>query len=129
MELTKKVLAIIVIFSVIGTAVALAAVFNLGGFGTAVAGAGGPAAAGIYKIGNAPLLWASSGGWPTLAAFYLGFVALIFAFAWVIWHFDVPYKITGATAAPEIQSHVTTREPEEPERAPQPQSVPVEKGT
>lgn len=125
MELTKKILAIIVAVSVAITLFAVAVWQNIGGLGTSLTGAGGPVASGFYKIANAPLLWASSGGWPTLAVFYCGFIAVMFGFAWVIWHFDVPYKITGATQQPLGDlTHSVTREPEEPERAPQP--IPAE---
>jgi hypothetical protein len=42
-----------------------------------------------------------------------------FSFAYLIWHYDVPYKITGATAASPASSYDNTvaREPAEPERS------------
>ena len=120
--LSKKILATIIIIAVVIALIAFAAIFNVGNFGASMAGAGGPVAAGFYNLSAGFLKWALSGGWPTLAVFYLlGLIVIPFSFAFIIWHFDVPYKITGAATATNPASgynNLTPREPAEPERAP-----------
>ncbi len=122
-NISKKVLAVIIVVSSVVTAIAIFAAFNIGGFGDAVAGTGGPVAKGFYEIFNAPLLWGSSGGWPTLIAVYVGGVTIILLFAYVVYHFDLPAKITGATSTqPDYSPSLSAypKEPAEPERAPEP---------
>lgn len=123
--LSRKVLAVIITVAVILTIIAMLAIFYKP-FGEAVSGFGGPVGAGIVTALSAPLQWALSGGGPTLAVFYGLALAIIFGFAYWVWHWNIGYKITGITAASELPSHSVTHEPEEPERAPQPQSVSVE---
>jgi hypothetical protein len=120
MELSfkKYLLITIPIFAVV--IFALLAYLNVGGIGTKISGVGGPFAAGFQKLLIGPLTWASAGGWPTLAIFYLvGLIAIPFSFAYIIWHYDVPYKITGATAPSPASTYDNSmkREPDEPERS------------
>jgi hypothetical protein len=120
MELSfkKYLLITIPIFAVV--IFALLAYLNVGGIGTKISGVGGPFAAGFQKLLIGPLTWASAGGWPTLAIFYLvGLIAIPFSFAYLIWHYDVPYKITGSTAASPASTYDNSmkREPDEPERS------------
>jgi hypothetical protein len=103
----------IVIFAVVAYA-------NLGGIGTKLAGVGGPFASGFQKLLTGPLTWASAGGWPTLAIFYLvGFIVVPFSFAYLIWHYDVPYKFSSSTQSSPASNYDNSmkREPEEPERS------------
>jgi hypothetical protein len=116
MELSfkKYLLITIPIFAVV--IFALLAYLNVGGIGTKLSGVGGPFASGFQKLLTGPLAWASNGGWPTLAIFYLvGFIAVPFSFAYLIWHYDVPYKITGSTAPSQITGYVAQRQPEDAE--------------
>lgn len=122
MELSKKLLAIIIIVAVSLTIVAVMAIFNIGGVGDSLAGAGGPFANGLYKVFKSPYEWALSGGWPTLAVVCLLFwVILPCSVAYAVWHYDIPYKITGAVAESPATGFGNTMqaEPQEPERAPQ----------
>lgn len=121
MNISTKVLATLIIVACSITAFAAIAAVNWGGLGDTLAGFGGPVAAGIYNLAIGPVNWALSGGWPTLAVFYLiGIIVVPFTFAYIIWHFDVPYKIQGATATTPANDYTNTmrREPEEPERSP-----------
>jgi hypothetical protein len=120
MELSfkKYLLITIPIFAIV--IFALLAYLNVGNIGTTLSGVGGPFASGFQKLLTGPLTWASTGGWPTLAIFYLvGLIALPFSVAYIIWHYDVPYKITGATAPSPASSYDNSmkREPDEPERS------------
>lgn len=120
-QLSKKALAVIivVVFALTLTVVLIAVNFN--GWGTALAGVGGPFANNVYNVFNGVPLWISSGGWPTLAVGILIFiVALPLLAAYAVWHYDVPYKITGAVAPNPASTFTNTmqREPSTPERAP-----------
>jgi len=97
--LSGKPLIAVIAICVFIAVFAFAAVFNVGGLGTALAGVGGPVGSAFYSFFNAPVAWASAGGWPTLAAFYATFIVVMLVFAYVVWHFDLPYKVTGAQAA------------------------------
>jgi hypothetical protein len=121
MNISAKVLAILIIVACSIAVFAVMVAANLFGLGDALAGAGGPVAAGIYNLAIGPVNWALTGGWPTLAVFYLiGIIVVPFTFAYIIWHFDVPYKISGATAVTPANDYTNTmkREPDEPERSP-----------
>lgn len=120
MESYKKYLIILAIIIPL-VIVATLAFTNFAGIGDQLKGAGGPFAAGLYNVAVGPLNWALGGGFPTLALFYLlGLVVLPFSVAYIIWHYDVPYKIQGATAPSPTSAYTNTmsREPPEPERAP-----------
>ena len=109
--------AVVIFIAVLITLVAT----NTFGWGAAVAGFGGPVAAGLYKIFISPLNWALSGGWPTLAAFILfGFVALPIGVAALSHHYHIPEKFQNTVAPNPSNAYTSTvkREPEEPERAP-----------
>ena len=100
MEIGKKWLAVIIILAIVLTAFSFAVIFNVGGLGSSLAGAGGPIASGFYNLLVTPLNWALSGGWPTLAVFFLiGFVAFPCLLAYLVWHNDIPYKILGQPGA------------------------------
>ena len=125
MQVSKKVLAVIIAFSVAVTLLGVACYMDWGGIGTVLAGAGGPVAQGFYNIFNAPLLWGSQNGWPALAAVYCGIVAIVVGFAYVVVHYDVPAKLKGAASSqPDLSPSLSSlpKEPEEPERAPAPVS-------
>ena len=83
-------LAIIILITALVTLVAV----NFNGWGTSLAGAGGPIAAGLYSFANNIPIWISSGGWPTLA---IGII--VFVFAWplicciIFWQKDIPYVL------------------------------------
>jgi hypothetical protein len=120
MEMGLKKYLLITIPILLIVIFAFLAYFNVGGIGSSLSGVGGPFARGIYNLAIAPLNWALGGGWPTLAVFYLiGFVVVPFALAYAVWHYDWPYKITGATANSAVAGYDNTmkREPDEPERA------------
>lgn len=107
---------ILVIIVIIGTLVAV----DFQGWGKALAGAGGPFAAGLYNALVTPFKWAASGGWPTLGAALAIIGILMIASAWSVWHYDIPYKFTGAASSSSSQTmaNTTKREPDEPELAP-----------
>lgn len=117
MDISKKALIIILIIAIAITAFAVAVIANLGGLGTKLAGVGGPFATGLYKLFNGIPLWISGGGWPTLLVGILVFIVIIpCSVAYITWHYDVPYKITGTTAPINGYGNNTVqREPEEPE--------------
>jgi len=115
----KVFIAIITIFVIIAIIAVLIAM-NFMGWGTALSGIGGPFAAGFYKLLVSPLSWASVGGWPTLLVFYIiSFAIIPLLVAYSVWHFDIPYKITGSTAPSPASNYDNSmkREPEEPERS------------
>jgi len=119
--LSKKGLAILIIIVFTLTLITALIAVNFQGWGTSLAGVGGPFAANMYNLFNGVPVWISSGGWPTLAAGILIFlVGLPLLAAYAVWHYDVPYKITGATAPNPTSSYTNTmnREPTPPERAP-----------
>ena len=119
-------LIICVVIAVIATLIGV----NFMGWGTSLSGAGGPVARGLYNVFVTPFTWAASGGWPTLAAGLSIIGLLMILSAYAVWHYDIPYKITGATQSNPAGefTNTTTREPCEPERAPQPIPQTVEKG-
>jgi hypothetical protein len=130
-NLSKKALAvvIVIVFALTLTAVLIAVDFQ--GWGTSLAGVGGPFAANIYNLFNGVPVWISSGGWPTLGVGILIFiVALPLLAAYAVWHYDVPYKITGAVAPSPASTFTNTmqREPTPPERAPTSSANNAEKG-
>ena len=50
MEIGKKWLAVIIILAIVLTAFSFAVIFNVGGLGSSLAGAGGPLANGFYNV-------------------------------------------------------------------------------
>jgi hypothetical protein len=72
----KWFIAIVAIAILIAVLLVLVAM-DFMGWGTAVAGFGGPVAAGLYDLFNTVPLWISSGGWPTLAVGMIVFLVVI----------------------------------------------------
>lgn len=119
MNISKKVLAALIVIAIIVTAVAMAAIFvpavgawfstNFGGVGT-----------GFLNLFTVPLTWALSGGGPTIAVFWGIIIIAALGFTYIVWHYDVPYKVTGVTAVTPATGYTNTmsREPPEPERSP-----------
>ena len=117
---TKAFIAIIAVV-VIVVSLAFCVTLNIGGLGTTLSGVGGPVAKGFYNLLVKPLQWALSSGWPTLGVFYLiSFLAFPCFIAYLVWHYDVPLKVTGAASASPASNFTNTmnREPETPERSP-----------
>lgn len=118
--LSKKVLVFLVITPLIVFGVAIAAILNIGGIGTALAGFGGPFGRGVLNILTAPLAWAITGGGPTIAVFWALIAFGIFGFAYWVWHWDIGYKLSSnmATKSPADGYDNSVRtEPAEPERS------------
>lgn len=89
----KKLIIAFAIVVAVAVLVTLIAV-NFNGWGTALSGVGGPAAASIYRFTNMIPTWISSGGWPSL-----GVGILVFVIAWplfiaaIVWQKNVPYVL------------------------------------
>ena len=118
MNISKKILLTLIILTITLTVIAMAAIFvpavsewfsiNFGGVG-----------AGIINALQTPFRWGLTGGAQTAALYGIG-GALMFGFAYWIWHCDIPYKLQGVTA-PDVQqsfSNTVKKEPDEPELAP-----------
>jgi hypothetical protein len=124
MSLKKYLLITIPIIAIVIFAVLAYA--NFGGIGDTLSGVGGPFANGFYTLLTGPLLWGANGGWPTLAIFYLiGFILVPFGLAYFVWHYDLPYKISGASQPSPASNYDNSmqREPAEPERSNQPSTT------
>jgi hypothetical protein len=94
---SNKVFIVVLVIAIILVSFAFCVALNVGGLGTSLSGVGGPIAKGLYNILNTVPIWISSGGWPTLAVGILAFVVVIPVLAaYLCWHTDLPYKITGA---------------------------------
>lgn len=114
MNVSKKVLAALLVIAIIATAVAMAAIFvpAVGAWFSTNFGAVG---AGLINVMQLPFKWALSGGGATTAAVWaIGFVVLL-AFAYWVWHWDIGYKLTGAAQENKLTTYTTQREPEQPE--------------
>jgi hypothetical protein len=122
MEISKKILVALMILPVLIVLFAVACWQNWGGIGTALSGVGGPVGKGFMDLAAAPLTWAVNGGGPTLAIIYSAFFAIVFGFAYWVWHWDIGYKIQNVTApsTPTTSGYTNTmnREPADPEYAP-----------
>ena len=127
-ELSKKVLLILMLIPVLTVIFAIACWQNWGGIGSALAGFGGPVGAGLINLAQAPFLWAISGSAPTIIVWALIFVGVV-GFAYWVWHWDIGYKLTGAVKDTPASSYSNDmkREPDEPERAPTTQTGITEK--
>ena len=94
MNISKKVLIILLALAIIITAITMAAVFvpAVGKwFSTTFGGAG----AGLVNLAQIPLKFALEGGAQTFALYGIGLLVL-FGFAYWVWHWDIGYKFTGA---------------------------------
>jgi len=120
METWKKFAVIFSIVIILAVVLTLLAV-NFNGWGAAVSGVSGPFTSGISRLMQSPLNWALAGGYQLLIFYLLAFVAVPVAVAYAVWHYDLPYKITGATAPSPASNYDNSmrREPEEAERSPQ----------
>lgn len=98
MEISKSWFIVIIAIFVSLTLLAVAVAFNIGGIGAALAGFGGPLAAGLYEIFAALPKWSLSGGWPTLAASIFLVVALMFAAGYLFEEKHIIASITGKNA-------------------------------
>lgn len=116
---SKAFVAVILFFCIVAVLIVLV-VIDFNGWGTALAGIGGPFTAGLYNTVNAIPIWISSGGWPTL-----GFGIVVFL---VIWPLIIGYvferkhviaTLRGATASTPAYDNTMNVEPAEPERQPQ----------
>ena len=117
MQLSKKVLAIIIVLAIILTAVAMAAIFvpSVNAWFSVNTGSWGVTA---LAIAQAPLQYALSGGAQT-ALFWGVITAGLFGFAYWVWHWDIGFKLSGATKPSSPASNYDNnmaREPTEPER-------------
>jgi hypothetical protein len=102
---------------------------NVGGIGSALQGAGGSASKGAYDVFSSPFKFTIAHGWPSLIIGYVAFLGFAAFCAWATWHYDIPYHFSGVKKSPtEEYDSTMPREPEEPERAPQPITPTVEKG-
>ena len=115
MNISKKVLIILLALAIIITAITMAAVFvpAVGKwFSTTFGGAG----AGLVNLAQMPLKFALSGGAQTFALYGIGFL-ILFGFAYWVWHWDIGYKLQGAASTTEnkLTDYATQREPDEPE--------------
>jgi len=72
----KWFIAIITVAILVAVLLVLVAM-DFMGWGTELAGIGGPVASGAYDLFNAVPLWISSGGWPTLAVGIVVFIVII----------------------------------------------------
>jgi hypothetical protein len=114
METWKKFAIIFAIVIVIVVFVTLLAV-DFQGWGKALGKSGGPFFNGLYNIGAMLPKFALSGGY-NLILFYLIIVFACLITAYLVWHFDLGYKINGQKpTAASIQNYNAQREPEEPE--------------
>jgi len=116
---SKKILAVLLIAAIAGTAVTMAAIF-VPAVGKFFASGTGPAGAAALSVAKAPLAWALSGGGPTIFGFWGIALLVVFGFAYWVWHWDIGYKISKSSApsVPDGYSNTMKREPEEPERSP-----------
>jgi hypothetical protein len=118
MNVSKKVLIAILVIAILGTALTMAAIF-VPAVGEWFSSFSGPFGSGIINLFQMPLKAALEGGAQTIA--FWGIIAIIvFGFAYWVWHWDIGYKISGATAPAVEQafSNTTKREPDEPELSP-----------
>ena len=127
-ELSKKVLLVLMVIPVLVVIFAIAYWQNWGGIGSALAGFGGPVGSGLLAIMQNPFKFALQGGPQTALVYGLG-AAIIFGFAYWVWHWDIGYKLTGAVkdTPASTYSNDMKREPDEPERAPATQTGITEK--
>lgn len=102
MEISKSWFIVIIAIFVSLTLLAVAVAFNIGGIGAALAGFGGPLAAGLYEIFAALPKWSLSGGWPTLAASIFLVVALMFAAGYLFEEKHIIASITGKNTSADI---------------------------
>jgi hypothetical protein len=121
---SNKVYIAILAVAILVTVFAMLVATNQFGLGATFAGAGGPIATNIYNVLVGFPKWVISGGWPTLIAG--GMIATIIPavlLAYATWHYDLPCKLTGATASSSPASgydNTMKREPDEPERGAKP---------
>jgi len=77
---------------------AMCVALNVVGLGDALAGFGGPVAAGFYEVFAFIPRWALSVGWPTLAVGAIIIpILLAVGLSYIVWTKDVPYKLHLAT--------------------------------
>jgi hypothetical protein len=118
---SNKVFIAVLVIAIVLVSFAFCVALNVGGLGTALSGVGGPLAKGAYNIFAAIPQFALSGGWPTLTAIGVIFVVIVpILAAYTTWHYDIPYKITGATTTNPAGNYTNTmsREPADPETQP-----------
>lgn len=119
MDTWKKYLIVTVILMSLVVFFTLAAV-NFAGIGDKLSGVGGPFTTGAFKLGLGPLTWAQSGGYQMLVFYIINPLIISLMVAYVVWHFDLGYKLTGAVASSSPAAgydNTMKREPEEPERS------------
>ena len=115
METWKKYLIITVILVSLVVFLTLAAV-NFQGIGDKLGGIGGPFTNGLTKLGAGPLNWALIGGYQMLIFYLVSFALVPVLVAYVVWHYDIPYKIvSNSTADNKLVGYNAQREPEDAE--------------
>ena len=111
----KLFLAIIITFVIIACIAVLIAV-NFMGWGKALAGFGGPFAAGLYKVFAMFPQWVLNGGWPTMIAGIAIIGALMFAAGYLFEKKEIIARITGSnTSETQMKPYNAQVQPEDAE--------------
>jgi hypothetical protein len=119
METWKKYAILITLVVIAVIPLTLLAV-NFNGWGKQVSGWTGPFTNGAFKLGLIIPNFMVSSGYNMLIIYILAGILYPLLIAYVVWHFDVGYKFTGAAVAASPASgydNTMRREPEEPERS------------
>lgn len=95
----KTFLVVILLFIAIAVIAVLVAV-NFMNWGTALAGFGGPIAAGLYEIFAWLPRWVLNGGWPTMIAGIAIAVVLLFTAGYFFEKKEIYATITGTKNSP-----------------------------
>jgi lipoprotein signal peptidase len=119
MQTWKKYAIVFTLIIVLVVVLTLLAV-DYNGWGTSAGSVAGPVTNGLYELGNKPISWAQTNGYTMLIFYIIGILALPLIVAYLVWHYDIGYKINGTapTTGGSITGYTAQREPEEPETIP-----------
>lgn len=118
METWKKFAIIFAVLAPLLIIITLLAV-NFQGWGTAVSKTGGPFFTGLFNLGAMIPKFMLQDGYRMAIGYLVGLLVIPLTVAYLVWHFDIGYKLGNASKSESPASgydNTMSREPAQPEK-------------